>query len=297
MSDYFDEASVHLASKNCVQAIIDILSLPAMWNAFVAKANKSSQIAFKLASFILNLMKKSKSQQALMSKVLELVFNDLKFPQMLFGFISEEVFADPIISVGIQKQKVSQVVKQLISQLKRPTKELMIPCGRQIVQYLLNDDNQTQADRQTILEIFDSLISNKDYSNSLITRYSSSIIPNEDTIRQYKTDKESGLIPVKVGKSYDDSDEYLETYYRLTWADTFSAMSKGINDQIEEKLDHRDMNVFVNVQLVGVLKDITSEVSYALKFTSVKKVKGQTVPEKVITCLILSMAINKIFII
>ena len=252
-----------------------------MWHAFVAKATKSEQIAFKLASFILNLTKKSKSQQALMTKVLELVFNDLKFPQMLHKFISEEDFADPIISVGSQTQKVSQVVKQLISQLKRPTKELMIPCGRQIIQYLLNGANQTQADKQTILEIFDSVISNKDYSDSLITRHASSIIPNEDTIRLYKTDRDSGLIPIKVGQSYIDSDEYLETYYRLTWADTFSAMAKGINDQINEKLDHRDMNVFVNVQLVGVVKDITSEVSYALKFTPVKKVKGKTVPEKV----------------
>ena len=266
-----------------------------MWHAFVAKAKKSGQIAFKLGSFILNIMKKSKAQHALMAKVLELVFHDLKFQQMLYDFISEDDFADPIISVGIQKQKVSQMIKQLISQLERPTKELMIPCGRQIIQYLLYDYNPTQIDRKTILEIFDSIISNKDYSNSLITRHASSILPNEDTIRQYKTDRDSGLIPVKVGQTYDDSDDYLETYYRLTWADTFSAMSKGIKDQIDDELDHRDMNVFVNVQLVGVLKDITSEVSYALKFTPVKKVKGQTIPEKVSTKIF--QYIHKIFII
>ena len=45
--EYFDQASQYLTSRDCSNAVIDILSLPAMWHLFVASSMESCRIAFR----------------------------------------------------------------------------------------------------------------------------------------------------------------------------------------------------------------------------------------------------------
>ena len=67
-----------------------------------------------------------------------------------------------------------------------------------MIEYLL----EQSKNKDTILKIIDSMISKKDYSNnsSLISRHTSNIIPNIDNLMQYKSDRSSGLTPVKDGQ-------------------------------------------------------------------------------------------------
>ena len=69
-----------------------------------------------------------------------------------------------------------------------------------MIEYLL----EQSKNKDTILKIIDSMISKKDYSNnsSLISRHTSNIIPNIDNLMQYKSDRSSGLTPVKDGQPY-----------------------------------------------------------------------------------------------
>ena len=137
------------------------------------------------------------------------------------------------INIGKHDILVSNLIIQLTNYLKPFSnfKELMFSCNRSMIEHLLNQPKNVDIN-VTILKIVDSMISRKDYSNSLISRFAASIIPNAENLMECKSDKRSGLMPVKVGQPYIDSDDYLETYYRLTWADTFTDMRQGIKDYI-----------------------------------------------------------------
>ena len=66
----------------------------------------------------------------------------------------------------------------------------------------------------------------------------------------------------------------MDTYFRLLRADCFSALCKGINQLLKGALDHRDMNVYHSVQLVGVQVNSSesSRLIFALKVTPHRKV-------------------------
>ncbi len=61
------------------------------------------------------------------------------------------------------------------------------------------------------------------------------------------------LRPVKTKGPYESPDDYMDTYFRLLRADCFNALCTGIKQFINGKLDHRDMNVYHSLHLVGVM--------------------------------------------
>ena len=67
----------------------------------------------------------------------------------------------------------------------------------------------------------------------------------------------SNLSPVKRSGSYDSVDEYVDTYFRLLRVDCFDAIRKGIHDLLKGELDPREMNVYDNVSLEGILPSNT----------------------------------------
>ena len=71
---------------------VDILSLPAMWQFFVARSMISQQITLKFAAFLLILLKNSKAHQSLMTKMLKDVMLDLDFSQILQEIIAQDTF-------------------------------------------------------------------------------------------------------------------------------------------------------------------------------------------------------------
>ena len=60
------------------------------------------------------------------------------------------------------------------------------------------------------------------------------------------------LRKVKEKGTYSSADDYLDIYFRLLRADCFASLCSGIRAFMAGNLDHRDMNVYRNVQLVGL---------------------------------------------
>ena len=61
-----------------------------------------------------------------------------------------------------------------------------------------------------------------------------------------------GLRPVRTEGAYDSADDYVDTYFRLLRADCFSALSKGVTELLNGRLDPRDMNVYTDVAFGGI---------------------------------------------
>lgn len=98
------------------------------------------------------------------------------------------------------------------------------------------------------------------------------LIPTHQELTEDFLEKDKNLSPVNIKSGYESSDEYMNTYFRLLRAETFSAIQHGIKDLKTGKLDSRDMNVYHNVRLVG-LEVKYGRFSLAIHFTSAKHVK------------------------
>ena len=100
-----------------------------------------------------------------------------------------------------------------------------------------------------------------------------SFIPSEQELTGNFLEKDKHLSAVNTETGYESPDEYMDTYFRLIRAETFSAIQHGIKDLKTGKLDERDMNVYHNVTLAG-FEIQYGRFSLALHFTPARKVKN-----------------------
>lgn len=95
-------------------------------------------------------------------------------------------------------------------------------------------------------------------------------IPTDHELAGDLVEEDKHLSPVK--NSYLDSESYMDTYFRLLRAETFSAIQHGIKDLKAGELDERDMNVYHNIHLAG-FEIQNGRFSLAIHFTPAKMVK------------------------
>ena len=98
------------------------------------------------------------------------------------------------------------------------------------------------------------------------------LIPADHELAGHLVEKDKNLMPVRTRIPYDDPEQYMDTYFRLVRAETFSAMQHGIKDLKTSTLDLRDMNVYYNIHLAGFELQ-SGQFSLAIHFTPTKKVK------------------------
>ena len=80
---------------------------------------------------------------------------------------------------------------------------------------------------------------------------------------------EINLTPVPLGKAFPSNEQYYDTYIRLLREDCFFAIKTGIKKFLNKSLDPRDMNVYVNVEMLGyVLNETGVNIVLQLKTTS-----------------------------
>ena len=99
------------------------------------------------------------------------------------------------------------------------------------------------------------------------------------------------LKPVLLDKGYKDTNEYLEVYYRLLRAETFSAIQKGIKEYKCGELDDRDMSVYSMVTVVDITLSNTSMLVY-LQFTAKNAAKSWKTSRKLMYGNLLCISIN-----
>ena len=98
------------------------------------------------------------------------------------------------------------------------------------------------------------------------------LVPNNLELCSESYNVMEKLRPVLERGPYSSAADYMDIYFRLLRADCFCPLKKGITDFLKGKLDHRDMNVYYNVSIVGV-HFTTSIMSIGLKFTTQQQVR------------------------
>ena len=121
-----------------------------------------------------------------------------------------------------------------------------------------------------------------------------SLIPTEQELKQHFLEKDKHLSPVNMNKGYESSDKYMNTYFTLLRAETFSAIQHGINDFKAGKLDKRDMNVYHNIRLAG-LDVLNGRFSLAIEFVSSRHVKRWEASPQLMFGNLVCISINRKF--
>ena len=119
------------------------------------------------------------------------------------------------------------------------------------------------------------------------------LIPTNDELTGNLVEKDINLTPVRM-RPYDNPEQYMETYFRLLRAETFSEMQKGIKNLKSATLDPRDMNVYYNVRLAGF--DLRSgRFSLAIQFTPTKRVRRWEASSQLMYGNLVCISINRKF--
>ena len=95
------------------------------------------------------------------------------------------------------------------------------------------------------------------------------LTPTVNEIMGDVLEDDTNLSSVPVGKAFPSNEHYFDTYVRLLREDCFFEIKTGIQKLMDGTLDHRDMNVYKNVEMLGyVLNDNGVNVLFQMKKSS-----------------------------
>ena len=120
------------------------------------------------------------------------------------------------------------------------------------------------------------------------------LIPTDHEMAGNLVEKDKQLSPVRTRIPYDDPEQYMDTYFRLIRAETFSEMQHGIKNLMASTLDLRDMNVYYNIHLAGFQLQ-NDMLSLAIHFTPLKKVKRWEASSQLMYGNLVCVSINRRF--
>ena len=78
------------------------------------------------------------------------------------------------------------------------------------------------------------------------------LVPSHKDLLDSSHNISQRLLPVRVKGAYESAYDYMNTYFRLLWADGFESLQKGIQNLLSGQLDHRDMHVYHSVSLISL---------------------------------------------
>ena len=120
------------------------------------------------------------------------------------------------------------------------------------------------------------------------------LIPTDHELAGHLVERDKNLMPVRTRIPYDNPEQYMDTYFRLVRAETFSAIQHGIKDLKASTLDLRDMNVYYNIHLAGFELQ-NGGFSLALHFTPTKTVKKWEASPQLMYGNLVCVSINRKF--
>lgn len=96
------------------------------------------------------------------------------------------------------------------------------------------------------------------------------LVPSVGELTERSQEYLANLSPVLTTGSYQSAHEYFDVYFRLLRADCFGALCKHLQELLDGKLNHKDMNVYRSVRLVGIsVNHSDSGIAVMLQVTSV----------------------------
>ena len=99
------------------------------------------------------------------------------------------------------------------------------------------------------------------------------MVPSISELLHGPIENDANLRQIVRKGAYQSVEDYVDIYFRLLRADCFASLCSGIRNYLAGKLDCRDMNVYHNIQLVGIQEAPTkSGIGLAVKFDTYRRV-------------------------
>ena len=258
---YFSKIVVEdLEAAEAAKALTELLTIEAMWTYF-ANLVPDPDLFLDFVDFLSVIMFKSRSirQEELMKPVL---MNLTSGPL----FKTNQDDNDIYVNANENRTILFRFCKLFIAtapELVTAIKSL----GSQIL--LSFFDNSRDQDKSLVGELFEMFIKascpNLDQDADHGSRANQAVIPNNAEVLGDSLDEDNHLTKIKLDGPYPSTEDYMDCFYRLLRAETFTKIQKGVQDFVKEELDYRDMYIYTNVTLVGICTE-GQDISIALKF-------------------------------
>ncbi len=247
---YFtDVSNDHLNGDGVVLVLPELLTLDAIWN-FFAQSTFSRDLFLDFLDFLTLLMYKSRTfhHEDLLTLVLQTLTSGTLFKRI------------PEI-----KQPKENAVLFRFCKLALAVAPDLVKTIKPLVNHILNVSLENHRDKGMICELFDTFAraSNPDWTDG--SRSSKTVIPSAAEFLGNGLDEDHHLSKVKLDGPYASAVDYMDCYYGVLRAETFSKIQQGVKDFINCQLDYRDMYIYTNIAMVGISTE-GHEVSIALKF-------------------------------
>ncbi|XP_028413718.1 NFX1-type zinc finger-containing protein 1-like [Dendronephthya gigantea] len=258
--DYIAKYTQDLQSPDCKKVLMETLSNTIMWNflaspAFAEDRDDPEAVHYveellRLLKLILRVGKGSKNlvEEAIKTVVQGTLFkasNDKSLPKMVKSsrYIPErDVFYLRDEQILLSAELIRGFCHEVIRQVPTVSR-CLLPVVSAINERIPNPSSFLFEFLSLALSGESSMIADEGVWQEL------PFIPTDHELAGNLVEADKHLSPVK--NSYLDPESYMDTYFRLLRAETFSAIQHGIKELKDCELDERDMNVYHNIHLAG----------------------------------------------
>lgn len=292
VDDFFLSFYKAMDSKESSLALSEALSTLSLWLYLVKEADEKPDIMMKFGLFLTVVIKKGRYHRALLRAMLTEIITTTFATSMLIA--SESAYQCQIM-LGEMASSVSKMLETfccLVADLVPDLTSALMPLVLGQIHLLLKDGDV----KSSVLNLFTTFVMpNQRSDEDEVGRSTPNIVPNSKQMAANDFNGVAALSPVKVGEPYSNEDDYLDTYYRLMWAEAFSKIQEGVQDFVHGKLDARNMDVYLNVSLAGLCQDMSRTIALPLKFRPARKIKNWKVSPKLMFGNLLAISASQRF--
>ncbi|XP_028410574.1 NFX1-type zinc finger-containing protein 1-like [Dendronephthya gigantea] len=279
--DYIAKYTQDLNSQDCKKVLMETLSHTVMWSVLgspVFARDEGDLEAVRFVEELLRLLKLilrvNKGSKTLLEEMIKTVVqgtlfkasNDKSLPMMIKSshyIPDEDVFYLQDGKTPLSAELIRSFCREVIRQVPSVSRRLLPVVGA-INEKIPNPSSFLFDFMSITLSGEDNMIVDKEAWQEL------PFIPTDHELAGNLVEADTHLSPVK--NSYLDPESYMDTYFRLLRAETFSAIQHGIKELKDCELDERDMNVYYNIHLAGFQLKYGG-FSLAVHFTPFRPVK------------------------
>ena len=279
LKEYLQKFLEFLKSSDRNQALVETLPSTAMWCLlgsvhFPKKYERDAYIR-DLLHLLTQLLSFGKSFKTLLVEMMKSVLQGTLFQSSRETGLPATVRCSDLLIDNENDETVFQTsISQIVPRFCQDVLKNVPQVARSLLPTILavSETTPTAETQRFLYDLLSTTIGGTSCDPDTCMWHELPSMPTNQELAGGLVEHDKHLSPVKTNAPYENTEEYMDIYYRLLRAETFSAIQHGIKDLKACKLDPRDMNVYYNIHLAGY-EVSNSRFSLAIHFKPAKKVQ------------------------
>ena len=279
LREYLEKFLVFMKSLDRNQALVETLPSTTMWSflgsVHLTEKNERKAYIRYLLNLLTQILSFGKSFKTLLVEMMKSVLQGTLFQSSReTGLPATVRCSDLLIDNDNDETGFQTSISQIVPRFCQDVLKNVPQVARSLLPTILavSKTTPTAETQQFLYDLLSTTIGGTSCDPDTCMWHELPSMPTNQELAGGLVEEDKHLSPVKTNAPYENTEEYMDIYYRLLRAETFSAIQHGIKDLKSGKLDLRDMNVYYNIHLAGY-EVSNSRFSLAIHFKPAKKVQ------------------------